>query len=157
MSVATCHLAVLATLFVIVYGFGFSVLSFLKNQFLLEYSCLQCCVSLHCTTKGISHMYTYSLPRGPTLPPRLPSLPSRSSQSTKPSLCGYGSFPLAISFTPGSEYISVLISQFVPPSPPMSMCPFCTLPSLFPPCKWFHVLTPSRPHTFPWCWLVLNE
>ena len=34
-----CHLAVLATLFVIVYGFGFSALSFLKTQFLLEYSC----------------------------------------------------------------------------------------------------------------------
>ena len=52
---------------------------------LLEYNCLQSCISFCCITKWISYMYTYkpiSPPSGISLPPSL-SHPSRWSQSTE--------------------------------------------------------------------------
>ena len=47
----------------------------------------------------------------------------------------FSSFPLAIYFTHSTVYTSVLLSQFVPPSPfpTVSTCPFCM--SIFLPCK----------------------
>ena len=49
----------------------------------------------------------------------------------------YGSSALAIWFTHGSAYMSVLLSQFVPPSssPAVSISPFSTSASLFLPCR----------------------
>ena len=52
-----------------------------------------------------------------SLPPTPPqSYPSRSSQSTELSSLVYWNCPLAIYFTHGSVYTSVLLFQFVPPS-----------------------------------------
>ena len=68
---------------------------------------LEYCVSFCCTAKWISHMYTY-IPSLSDLPRSPPSHPIRSSQSTElSSLC---SFLLAIYFTHGSVYMSILIS-----------------------------------------------
>jgi len=49
----------------------------------------------------------------------------------------YGSFPLAIFFTHGSLYMSMLLSQFVLPSPSftVSTSPSSTSPFPFLPCK----------------------
>ena len=59
-----------------------------------------------------------SPPSGTPLPPPIPSHPSRLSQSTRFELpASYSKFPLVIYFTRGNVYISMLLSQFVPPSP----------------------------------------
>ena len=72
-------------------------------------------ISFQCTVKWISYMYTYtpSLLFLPPTPP--PSHLSRSSQSTE--LNSPYSFPLAIYFAHGSVYMSILMFQFIPPSP----------------------------------------
>ena len=58
------------------------------------------------------------------------------------------SFPLAICFTHGSVYLSMLLSQFVPPfcSPAVSTSPFSTSVSLFLPYKQVHQYHFSRFH-----------
>ena len=82
---------------------------------------LQCCVSFHCTTKGISHKCTHSLPPGPpATPPPIPPLWGITELQAE--LSAHSSFPPAVSFTPGGGYISARISPFVPPSPP-TVCP----------------------------------
>ena len=48
--------------------------------------------------------------------------PARTSQSTEFCSLFYGSFPLAVCFTDGDAYMSVLLSQFVPASLP-PLCP----------------------------------
>ena len=56
--------------------------------------------------------------------PPSPSHPSRLSQSSGSELpASYSEFPLAVYFTHGGVYVSVLLSQFVPPSPspPLSL------------------------------------
>ena len=71
-------------------------------------------------------MYTYipiSPPSCISLPPSL-SHPSRSSKKHRadlPVLCSC--FPLAIYFTFGSVYMSMLLSQFIPAYPSPSSCP----------------------------------
>ena len=65
-------------------------------------------------------MYTYVRSLLPLSHP--PIQPSRSSQSS-PVL--YRGFPLAVYFTHGHVYMSVLLFQFIPPSPPaVSTSPF---------------------------------
>ena len=60
-------------------------------------------------------IYTYHLPIEPhSSPSSHPSSVSENTKLTPP--VQHGSFPLAIYFTHGSAYISVLLSQFVPPS-----------------------------------------
>ena len=83
---------------------------------------------------GVNQLYVYISPSSWTsLPPLLPSHPSRSSQSTKlTSLCyAAGGIYMVVyiytymcnkCITRGSVYMSILISQFVPPSLP-SLCP----------------------------------
>ena len=75
---------------------------------------LQCCVSFCCAVKWISYMYIYiyiSPPSWTFLPPHLghPRAPSWAP-------CAVQQVPTSY-FTQGSVYMSVLISQFVPPSP----------------------------------------
>ena len=86
-------------------------------------------------------------------PPSRASLPhpSRSPQSTELSSLGYTArFPLAIYFTDDHVYMLILLSQFVPRSP------FLTVPialfsksvSLFLPSKYVHLYHFSRVHIF---------
>ena len=60
----------------------------------------------------------YHLPLKPTSHRNpLISHPSRSAQSTKlSSLCNTAASQLAICFTHGNMYMSILLSQFIPPS-----------------------------------------
>ena len=52
-----------------------------------------------------------------SLPPLTPSHPSRLSQSTWFELsASYSKFPLTIYFTYSNAYVSMLLSQFIPPS-----------------------------------------
>ena len=79
------------------------------------------------------YIYIYFQPPCWASLPPAPSHPSRSSQSTKLcSLCD-SSFPLALCFKHGSVCISILIPQFIPPSPslPVTTSPFSTSVSLF--------------------------
>ena len=77
-------------------------------QFSLEYNCF----TMSC--------YFLLYNEGSSLPPPS-SLSSRSSQSTESELpVLHSRFMLAIYFTHGSVYMSVLISQFILPSPSSS-------------------------------------
>ena len=125
------------------YSYAYRIYSF-HLFFYWSIKTLQFCISFCCTTKWISCIYTYirslfAFP--PTLCPTTSYSPSHSSSSPRSteskSPCLFSSFPLAIYFTYGDVYMSILISQFVPPSPSPSgsACPFSTSVSLFPPCK----------------------
>ena len=74
---------------------------------------LQCCVSLHCTTKWISHTHNrYPLPFG------LPShLGYCSALGEFPVL--YSMFPSVVHFrhSINNVYVSIPVSQFLPPYP----------------------------------------
>ena len=85
---------------------------------------LQCCVSFCCTATWTSHNHTHththslslSLNSPPSHPhPTQPLSVTAEHQAGLPVL--YGSFPLVICFTHGSVYMSMLLSQFIPPSP----------------------------------------
>ena len=90
---------------------------------------LQYCVGFCHTSTWISHRYTYvSLP-WTSLPPPILSRLSRLPQCTRFELAAsHGKFLLAVYFTYDNVYVSVLLSQFVPPSPfPRcpQICPVC--------------------------------
>ena len=78
------------------------------------------CWLLLYTNKDQTQVYICSLPLEPSshLPTHpTPSHPFRWSQSTRfelPEL--YSKFPLTVYFTSGNVFVSVLLSQFVPPS-----------------------------------------
>ena len=75
----------------------------------------------------VNQLYVYIYPHIPSLLHLLPTLPIPPLQvDTKhradlPVLCGC--FPLAIYFTFGNVYMSVLLSHFVPAYPSPSLCP----------------------------------
>ena len=85
------------------------------------------------------YIYTYSLCLGPpALTPSSPPSPW-SSQSTEQALpVLYSNSPLAILYTVIYGSVYILHSQFVPPSPSLSvsMCSFFTSASLFLPWKY---------------------
>ena len=56
-----------------------------------------------------------SPPSGTSLPHPTPSHPSRLSQNTGFELSSYSKFRLAIYFAYGDVYVSMLLSQFLPP------------------------------------------
>ena len=99
---------------------------------------LQWCVVFCSTTTRFSYKYT-CIPSLLSLSPLSPSQSSRSPQST--GLKSLQScFTLAIYFTQGSVHMSMLLSQFTPPShsPTMSTSLFSTSVSLFLPCRQIH-------------------
>ena len=80
---------------------------------------LQCCVGFYHTTPWVSHKYTnilslLSLP--PTPQPHYTPLGCHRAPRWLP--VPTSKFPLAICFTYDNIYVSVLFSQFVPPSSP---------------------------------------
>ena len=94
----------------------------------------------------VNQLYAYIYPHIPSLlslPPTLPIPPLQvviKHRADLPVLCS--SFPLAIYFTFGSVYMSVLLSHYVPASPPptVSSSPFSTSASLFLPYHQAHFL-----------------
>ena len=94
----------------------FDLLFFNWTRMALQY-CIGFC---HRVNQPYVHIWPLPLhlPR-----PSTPSHHSRFPQSTGlNSLCLYSSFPLALYFTYGSVYMSVLLSLFVPPLFPL-LCP----------------------------------
>ena len=70
------------------------------------------------TSTWNGHSYTYVPAESPS-----PSYPSRLSQTTGFGFpVSYSKFPLAIYFTYGHVYVSMLLSQIIPPSP-SPLCP----------------------------------
>ena len=76
---------------------------------------LRCCISFCCPRESAICVHNvpslWNLPPTPLCHHRAPSVPREL-----PVL--YSRFPLAICFTRGSVHMSIIISQFVPPSPP---------------------------------------
>ena len=108
---------------------------------------LQCCVGFCHTMMWISHKYTY-VSSLLNLPPRTYPIPSfciaTEYQIELPVL--YSNFALPTYFTYGDIYVSMLFSQFIPPSPSpaMSRSLFSMSVSLFLPCKYIHQYHFSR-------------
>ena len=80
----------------------------------LEDNCLQHCVGFCCVSAWISHRYTYV--------PSLLNLPSTSVPTPPVSqgpelLASHSKFSLSLYFTYSGVYVSMLLSQVVPPSP----------------------------------------
>ena len=93
---------------------------------------LQCCVSFYCTAKWISHTYTYM----PSLLDFLPIQVTTEHWVEFPVL--YSRFSLVIYFihSINSVYVSIPISQFLPPSHlPLGIHTFVLYVSLFLLCK----------------------
>ena len=87
--------------------------------FQLENNCvIQYCDGFCPTSTWISHRHIYGPPSWTSLPSPSPPHPSRVSWSTSFGFpASYSKFPLAISFTSGNIYVSMLLSQIIPPSP----------------------------------------
>ena len=92
---------------------------------------LQCCVSFCCTAQLSSHTYTYS-------PSFLDFLTIQVTTEHRVEFSVlYSLFSLVIYFIHSSVYMSIPISQSIPPHPPVlvSICLFSTSVSLFLLCK----------------------
>ena len=88
---------------------------FLNFIFNWMITALQYCVGFCHTSTWISHRYTHAPPNlPPTSHPIPPLYIVTEPQFEVPE--SYSKFPLAICFTYGSVYVSMLLSPFVPPS-----------------------------------------
>ena len=90
-------------------------------NFLLAYNCFtMLCQFLLYKEVNQLYIYIYPLPLGPPSHPGIPFIQVITEHRAElPVLCSR--LPLAIYFTYGSVYMSVLISQFIPPSPSPSV------------------------------------
>ena len=88
----------------------------LKNFFNWRIIALQCCVGFCNTTAWISHKYTYipSLLYISSIPPPLHPTPLGCHRALG---CDIQQLPLPFYSTYVNIYVSMLLSQFVPPSP----------------------------------------
>ena len=87
---------------------------FLIGGYLLYYIVLVSAIYQHESAVGIY----MSSPSRTSLPPPTPSHPSRLSQSTGlTSLCPTVNFHCLSNFTCANMYVSMLLSQFIPPAP----------------------------------------
>ena len=106
----------------------------------------------HCVVSAIHHhesaISIHMSPPSLTLPPTPTTSPLcvvPEHRAELPVL--YSSFPLALYFTHGNVYISVLLSQFAPPSPASIVSSVFSLSaSLFLPCKEVQQCHLSRSH-----------
>ena len=110
--------------FYLLYHIYFLIFGFFKKYiFNWKIIALQYCVSFCHTSTWISHSIHMSPPLWTSLPPPTSSHASRLSQSTRSELpVSYSKFPLAIYFTYSNVYVSMLLFQFVPPSPSPNPC-----------------------------------
>ena len=98
---------------------------------LLECNCFT--MSCECLLCNVNQLYVTCVPFLESFSPAPPSHCSRSSQKAEPSSCCLcSSMPQAVCFIHVHVYMSVLLSQFVPPSPSRSlfMSPFSTSASI---------------------------
>ena len=89
------------------------------------------------------HRYT-CVPSFLNLPPTTSHLSRLSQNAGFELLASYNKFPLAVCFTYGNVYVSVLLSPF----PTMSTSPFCTATSPLLPCRLVHQYHLSRVHIY---------
>ena len=112
--------------------------SFTSNFLIILFGGGYSCFTMFYNKANQLHAHMYPLPLEL---PSLPTLPAEviTEQRTElPMLCSR--FSLAICFTHGSVYMSILVSQFIPLSPsppPRPTCRFSTSASLFLPCNRF--------------------
>ena len=90
--------------------------------------------------KELNKLYEYIYPF-PLRPPLYLHIPLIYAITELPVI--YSRFPLAISFTHGTVYMSVLVSQFIPLVP---KCLFSVSASLYLPCKQIRLYHCSRFH-----------
>ena len=98
---------------------------------------LQCCVGSAIHQRESAVCIHVSPPSWTSFSPLILSHPLGHHGARGWAPCVSRNFPLAICFTYGSVYVSVLFSQFVPPSPSsaLSTSLFSMSASLFLPCK----------------------
>ena len=105
--------------------FFFFLSDFLKFIFNWRTIALQYCVGFCHTTMCVSHKCTHVPLILNLSPTSTPSYTFRLSQSTVlRSRCPYSNFLFAIYFMYGNTYISMLLSQFIPPSPSPAVSKF---------------------------------
>ena len=113
--------------------------------FLTRIIALQHCVGFCCVSAWISHRYTY-VPSLLNLPST--SLPTPPASQGPELLASHSKFSLALYFTYSGVYVSMLLSQVVPPSPSSTVSTslfFMSATSLLPSDKGFLI----------WLWEVI--
>ena len=97
-----------------IYGLFDGRVSYYLFKFIFNWSiiALQYCVGFSHTTTWISHKYTYV----PSLLNLIPPLQVVIEHQVELPVL-HSNFPLTIFFTSGNVYVSILLSQFIPPSP----------------------------------------